>query len=207
MKTAVVSSLFFAGLAFAIPAIHQERKRDVHTDLIIETFWTTTTIYVDGATRGAFFEQASSSAHVAASASAAAAAPASSVVQSVAAQAAASSAAPVAPATGGGPSGTGDGTYYDVSVAPGSCGTQAGNDDNVVALAIPVMNNPANPNKNPMCGKTITITYGGSTFTGKVYDTCGGCNAGSIDLSPGFFKRVFPHGDGRVPGVSWVVSA
>ncbi|KAF2672935.1 hypothetical protein BT63DRAFT_367445 [Microthyrium microscopicum] len=103
-------------------------------------------------------------------------------------------------------SGTGDATYYDVSPAKGSCGTQAGNNDPVVALSIPDMANGANPNANPLCGKTITITYGGNSFQGTVYDTCEGCAAGSIDLSQGWFPTVFPTGDGRVHGVTWSIS-
>jgi hypothetical protein len=215
MKTAAIS-LLFAGLALAIPAV-QQQKRAIHTDVVIETVWTTTTMYVDatGAAKPNFFEKPSAAASVvvpsaapAAPSAAAVVAAAPSVAPAPAPVAAPVAAAPVvaAPATGSGPSGTGEATWYDVTVGKGSCGAaQAGANDAVVALAIPVMANGANPNNNPLCGKTITITYQGATHQGVVYDTCAGCAAGNIDLSAGFFKTVFPAGDGRVSGVSWVV--
>lgn len=203
MKSTIVSSLLFAGLALAKPVANE--KRAVATNVVIETVWTTTTLYVDAPSKAAFFEKPSAVPSVAAVASAAPAAPSvAAVVPEVpAAPVVAAAAAPAA--GGGGPSGTGEATWYEVGGAPGSCGTQASNADNVVALAIPVMKNPANPNKNPLCGLPITITYNGATHVGRVYDTCEGCAAGNIDLSPTFFKTVFPNGDGRVPGVSWVV--
>jgi len=93
-----------------------------------------------------------------------------------------------------------------VTVGLGSCGlAQAGPNDNVVALALSTMNNGANSNKNPLCGKAIYITYGGATHRGMVYDSCAGCAAGDVDFSTGFFKTVMPNGDGRVDGISWVI--
>ena len=36
-----------------------------------------------------------------------------------------------------------------------------------------------------------------------VVDTCMGCKAEDIDVSPALFKAVAPNGDGRVHGIAW----
>jgi len=229
------SALLFSGLAVASP-LAQQQKRYVHTEVQIETVWTTTTFYVGGATPAAEAIQVPSSVSAVPSASPIPSV-APSVVPSVAvpsvvsqaapsvaapSPAAPSVAAPVAdtnlqksttPSSSGSSggssvaSGTGDATWYDVTVGAGSCGFPvASSSSAVVAMSVHDMNNGANSNSNPLCGKTITINYGGATHSAQVYDSCEGCAAGSIDLSQGFFKEVFPSGDGRVSGVSWTVS-
>jgi len=75
--------------------------------------------------------------------------------------------------------------------------------DNIVALSHLYMNNPANPNNNPLCGKMITISHAGKKTQAKVVDTCQGCDIDSIDLSTGLFAIVAPDGNGRVHGVDW----
>jgi len=221
------SALLFSGLAIAGPLV---QKRNVFTEVEVETVWTTTTLYVGGATPAAEALTAPSSAPAVPSASPSAVPVPSVAVPSVVVPSAApsvaapSAAAPspkpveqpqakqaAAPATSSGgatlASGTGDATWYDVTVGLGSCGLPIASPDSaVVAMAVGDMKNGANSNNNPLCGKTITINYGGSTHTAQVYDSCEGCAPGSIDLSQGFFKTVFPSGDGRVSGVSWTVS-
>jgi hypothetical protein len=220
-----VSTLLLSGLAMAIP---MAEKRAVATDVVVETVWTTTTVYIDGPSAANFAEHphktssASSSSSVSAAPTSSAApvaptsppyvAPVSTAAPYVAPAApspvapAPAAAAPAAPAGNVVASGTGDATYYDVSVGATSCGGTYSNSQNVVALSLADMNNGANPNNNPLCGKTITITYGGASFTGTVVDSCQACAKGSIDLSQGFFPIVFPTGDGRVHGVSWTIS-
>ena len=110
---------------------------------------------------------------------------------------------PIAVAVQTGQAYTGDITYYDVSVGIGSCGTIASNSDNVVALSHLDMNNPANPNANPLCGKEITIYYNGATHHARIWDTCPTCGQGSLDLPQPLFDAVAPGGDGRVHGVTW----
>jgi hypothetical protein len=90
-----------------------------------------------------------------------------------------------------------------VSVGVGSCGKQGSNSQDLVAIAADVMQNGANPNDNPNCGKTINIYYNGMTHTGTVFDTCPTCDGGSLDLTQELFLKVAPDGDGRVHGVSW----
>jgi hypothetical protein len=130
-----------------------------------------------------------------------------------AAPVAAPAAAPVGAATAGGSggfaSGTGDITYYEVGVGATSCGGWFQDTQAIVALPIGVMQqyNPGNPNNNPLCGKTVTITYNGVTHTGTVADSCGGCDSQSIDLSPSLFTTITGGlGAGRVSGVTWSVN-
>jgi expansin (peptidoglycan-binding protein) len=85
----------------------------------------------------------------------------------------------------------------------GSCGMTNDGSEPIVALAIDMMNNPANPNLNPLCGTYITIDYQGKRHKAKVVDTCYACAKGDIDLSITLFQEVAPAGDGRVPNVKW----
>ncbi|KAF1814534.1 hypothetical protein P152DRAFT_370653, partial [Eremomyces bilateralis CBS 781.70] len=96
---------------------------------------------------------------------------------------------------------TGEITYYDPGM--GSCGESHSSDEMIAAVAFGVMKNGANPNANPLCGKTITISYKGKQTKAKVVDTCPGCTGADLDLSPSLFKAVAPSGDGRVAGVEW----
>jgi expansin (peptidoglycan-binding protein) len=65
--------------------------------------------------------------------------------------------------------------------------------------------NPGNPNNNPLCGRDVTITFGGEEFQAKVVDTCEGCAEGDLDLSEGFFSEVTggQMSRGRIGGVQW----
>ncbi|MCJ1441648.1 MAG: hypothetical protein MMC23_002138 [Stictis urceolatum] len=96
---------------------------------------------------------------------------------------------------------TGDLTYYDVGL--GSCGITNGPGDAIVALAVDMMQNGANPNANPLCGQTITISYNGVQTQATIVDTCQACATDDLDASTSLFSTVAPNGDGRVHGVSW----
>ena len=98
---------------------------------------------------------------------------------------------------------TGDITHYEVGL--GSCGLTSTDSQAVVALSVPMMNNPANPNSNPKCGKSITLhnPAAGTTTKATVVDTCQACAYGDVDLSPSLFKTVSPTGDGRVHSITW----
>ena len=77
--------------------------------------------------------------------------------------------------------------------------------DAVVALSIAMMNNPANPNDNPICNKQISIhnPAAGTDTVATVVDTCQACQFGDIDAMPDLFKKIAPNGDGRVHGIEW----
>lgn len=106
---------------------------------------------------------------------------------------------PAAPA--GGNVKVGEMTYYTPGL--GSCGETSSEADDVVALAVDMMANGANPNLNPKCGQSITIEYQGRQHQAKVMDTCYACATNDIDISPPLFGSVAPSGDGRVTGVKW----
>ncbi len=72
-----------------------------------------------------------------------------------------------------------------------------------------MMNNPANPNNNPVCGTQINIynPNTGSTTQATIVDTCAACAYEDIDVSPSVFETVAPDGNGRVMGIDWGGSA
>lgn len=99
---------------------------------------------------------------------------------------------------------TGDLTWYEVGL--GACGKTNVASDSVVAVAESLFDtfSTGNPNTNPLCGKTITITgKDGSKYPATVVDRCTGCKVSDLDLSQDFFNKVTDHGDGRVGGMSW----
>ncbi len=107
---------------------------------------------------------------------------------------------------GSAPSGdvhTGDITYYAPGL--GSCGITSSSSEAIVALpnALMLAADPPNPNDNPYCGKTITISHAGTTAQATVVDTCAGCSGDSIDLSPTLFSTFAKLSVGRVSGVEW----
>ena len=90
-------------------------------------------------------------------------------------------------------------------VLPGSCGITNQASDHIVALSIPVMNNPSNPNNNPICNKQISIhnPVTGTDTIATVTDTCQACKFGDIDATIDLFNIIAPNGDGRVSGIQW----
>ncbi|CEP07985.1 hypothetical protein [Parasitella parasitica] len=97
---------------------------------------------------------------------------------------------------------SGEGTYYDVGL--GSCGQTNSNSELVAALNAPQMQNGANPNKNPQCGKKIKVTNpaNGKSVTVKIVDTCPPCSSGDVDLSPSAFSAIADMSLGRIP-IKW----
>lgn len=97
-------------------------------------------------------------------------------------------------------SSSGDATYYNTGL--GSCGWTSKDSDLIVALNHGQMENGANSNNNPNCGRTITATGPNGSVTVKVVDTCPGCANGDLDLSPAAFAKIADMSAGRVP-VTW----
>ena len=99
----------------------------------------------------------------------------------------------------------GDLTYYTPGV--GSCGIESTGSEAVVAVAEDIMvplDHP-NPNHNPLCGKTITISANGKTAQAKIVDTCPGCAHGGLDLSPTLFQKFDSLSVGRITGMTWTM--
>lgn len=95
---------------------------------------------------------------------------------------------------------SGDGTFYAPGL--GSCGWDNSASDLIVALNHGQMANGANSNKNPNCGKSITVHGPKGSVTVKIVDTCPGCANGDVDLSPAAFNKIANAAQGRVP-VTW----
>ncbi|OQO02942.1 hypothetical protein B0A48_11225 [Cryoendolithus antarcticus] len=134
-----------------------------------------------------------------------------------------SSAAPVstsAASSGGsglssglGASGTsysGDLTYFAVGM--GACGHVSSESDKMVAISHTIFDSysTGNPNTNPLCGKSVTITgKDGSPYTAQIWDRCVGCVSADLDLPEAFFDIVTKDpttgavGDGRVHNMKW----
>jgi expansin (peptidoglycan-binding protein) len=95
-------------------------------------------------------------------------------------------------------------TYYTPGL--GSCGVTNTDSEAIVALAEDMMTAAqvgGNPNDNPLCGKSITISWQGKTATAKIMDTCPGCADGGLDLTPTLFQEFAPLSVGRLTGMTW----
>jgi len=92
-------------------------------------------------------------------------------------------------------------TFYAPGL--GSCGITNTETDHIVALAVPMMANGANPNDNPKCGQKITIEFHGKRHEATVTDTCYACAREDVDVSPTLFTAFAAESIGRVPGVKW----
>ncbi|KAL9548871.1 hypothetical protein MBANPS3_005472 [Mucor bainieri] len=105
-------------------------------------------------------------------------------------------------ASSGGGKYSGEGTFYNVGL--GSCGQTNSNSEMVAALNAPQMQNAANPNHNPQCGKSIRVTNpaNGKSVTVKIVDTCPPCSSGDVDLSPKAFAAIADMDLGRIP-IKW----
>ncbi|KAJ7676923.1 RlpA-like double-psi beta-barrel-protein domain-containing protein-containing protein, partial [Mycena polygramma] len=99
------------------------------------------------------------------------------------------------------------GTFYLPGL--GACGKTNHPGDLIVAVGHQIFDsypgaNPRNPNKNPICGKKMRVTYGQKSVVVAVEDRCAGC-AGAADLDfteTGFAKLASPN-QGRIHGVKW----
>ncbi|KAF5518289.1 Allergen Asp f 7 [Colletotrichum aenigma] len=97
-------------------------------------------------------------------------------------------------------SGSGVMTWFNPSL--GSCGRINGDNDMVVAISHITMDDAGgNPNNNPNCGKTITISRGGITKTATIVDKCMGCGVDHIDVSPAVFRAFADLGAGKIGDV------
>ncbi|KAI9310830.1 RlpA-like double-psi beta-barrel-protein domain-containing protein-containing protein, partial [Dichotomocladium elegans] len=95
---------------------------------------------------------------------------------------------------------SGDGTWYNPGL--GSCGITNTESDYIAAMNYQQMENGANPNNNPNCGRKVQIKGPDGVVTVTITDTCPTCAHGSIDLSPIAFEKIASLGDGRVP-IHW----
>ncbi|KAH8671122.1 riboflavin-aldehyde forming enzyme [Xylariales sp. PMI_506] len=94
---------------------------------------------------------------------------------------------------------SGDMTFFAPGL--GACGWTSSESDAIVALS-KMQFTASNPNHDPVCGKTITITLHGVSTTATVVDECPECAEDDIDVSPAVFENLDSLDVGRVE-VDW----
>jgi len=109
---------------------------------------------------------------------------------------------------------TGEITYFTPGM--GACGETSGEGDKMVAISQSLFDQytpNGNPNKNPLCGKTLTIKGAdGADHTATIWDRCVGCAMDDLDMPQEFFNEVTtPSGsstpaDGRAYGYEWTMN-
>ncbi|EIN04075.1 hypothetical protein PUNSTDRAFT_138805 [Punctularia strigosozonata HHB-11173 SS5] len=100
---------------------------------------------------------------------------------------------------------TGDVTFFEPGL--GACGQTNSASDSIVAISSTLFQSlqgaTANPNANPVCGKTITANFQGKTATVTIVDACPGCAQFDLDFSPAAFSQLADPSVGRLTGVTW----
>lgn len=106
---------------------------------------------------------------------------------------------------------TGELTYFTPGM--GACGETSGEGDKMVAISQALFDQytpNGNPNKNPLCGATLTIKGAdGAEHKATIWDRCVGCAMADLDMPQEFFDEVTtPSGsstpaDGRAYGYEW----
>jgi hypothetical protein len=128
---------------------------------------------------------------------------------------AASSSAPASYSSGSsdgnpasGKSYTGEMTYFTPGM--GACGETSSESDHMVAISMALFDQytpNGNPNKNPLCGKTVTIQgKDGASHEATIWDRCVGCAEADLDMPEAFFNTVTSHADGRAYDVAWAMN-
>ncbi|KAF9024242.1 hypothetical protein BDZ89DRAFT_1041179 [Hymenopellis radicata] len=99
-------------------------------------------------------------------------------------------------------------THYVAGL--GACGNNNTGDDLIAAVTAELYDSYSghtdNPNKNPICGKKIAITYKGKSTTVTVADRCEGRGCADdyhLDLSHAAFKQLAPLDKGLLVGATW----
>jgi hypothetical protein len=104
---------------------------------------------------------------------------------------------------------TGEMTYFTPGM--GACGHESSESDSMVAISMALFDQytpNGNPNKNPLCGQTVSITSpDGKTHEATIWDRCVGCAEADLDMPQSFFDVVTAKdgkpADGRAYGMSW----
>ncbi|KAF0498187.1 Non-catalytic module family EXPN protein [Gigaspora margarita] len=83
----------------------------------------------------------------------------------------------------------------------GACGYQNTSSNFVVALSSARFNG-GNPNKDPICNKTIQVASDSKSVNVMVVDKCAGCNVNDLLLSPAAFSALADLNKGHM-AVNW----
>ncbi|KAF7795163.1 hypothetical protein EIP86_006312 [Pleurotus ostreatoroseus] len=91
---------------------------------------------------------------------------------------------------------SGRGTWFDTGL--GACGWTNVNTDKIIAISSSIYGSGTN------CGQYIQITNtaNGKTAYGTVADSCPGCGASDLDLTPSLFEELGDLSEG-VLAISW----
>jgi len=100
---------------------------------------------------------------------------------------------------------SGDGTFYATGL--GACGI-TNNDNDMIAAASQAFFDSfpgagVNPNLNPLCGRKVSVTFGGVTIVVSITDRCTGCAFGALDFSPAAFNKLADPSVGRIHNIQW----
>lgn len=106
---------------------------------------------------------------------------------------------------------TGEVTYFTPGM--GACGHTSDESEHMVAISQTLFDKytpNGNPNKNPLCGATVSITgFDGTTYDATIWDRCTGCAEGDLDMPQSYFDKVTVKdgkaADGRAYGMSWSI--
>ncbi|KAF8992980.1 RlpA-like double-psi beta-barrel-protein domain-containing protein-containing protein [Cyathus striatus] len=90
----------------------------------------------------------------------------------------------------------------------GACGTRINDGDYSAAVSYKLFDTypgaGPNPNKNPICGKSLRATYGGKSVTVKVVDRCADCQGMyNVDMTKTAFQQLANLDVGRLRNVQW----
>lgn len=97
----------------------------------------------------------------------------------------------------------GDLTFFNPAV--GACGNTNSDGDFIAAISTALFDAEtpdSNPNKNPLCGRSIIARHGGKEVRVTVADRCVGCATHDLDLSVAAYNQIADPNAGRVKG-SW----
>lgn len=100
----------------------------------------------------------------------------------------------------------GQGTWFNPGL--GSCGIMNTDSDYIAAVSHILYdsypgNGGINPNRNPVCGRKINVTYQAKSVTITVTDRCEACAETDLDVSPAAFSQLADISVGRLDEISW----
>ncbi|KAK7460920.1 hypothetical protein VKT23_008848 [Stygiomarasmius scandens] len=91
-------------------------------------------------------------------------------------------------------SGSGSATFFNPGL--GACGFTNTDSDFIVAVSSQIFN-------SGLCNRQMNVNFQGRNVQVTVVDSCPGCGAGDIDLSPAAFSQLASLDAGRIQPVQW----
>ncbi|CAL1711696.1 unnamed protein product [Somion occarium] len=101
------------------------------------------------------------------------------------------------------------GTLFNFVPGLGACGFTNTSSQTVASVSSQVFNSfpgaGPNPNNNPICKHSVTISHNGVNLTAPIVDFCAQCPQFNVGLSAVAFQKFAPLSDGIVPNVTWEI--